>query len=429
MKRILIASLAIVAGILVYPRTFAEGASPSQTPDAGISATRVIGEVTAIDAASHQVMVKTDAGSVVAVGVDDKTDFLRAQPGAKTLEGATRIAISDVAVGDRVLARGKVSDDHKSVPARAVVVMTKGDIAKKQDHDRMEWRRRGITGTIASLSPTTKEITVSVRSREGAHPVIVGAGGEKVLFRRYAPDSVKFSDAKPSSFDELKVGDQIRALGEKNEDGSRFAPEEVVSGAFRTISGTVAAVDPAANELKIKDLESKQTVTVVIRSDSIVKKLPAEFAAMMASRGQGGAPAGGPPAGGPTQDGGNARPQTTPEGQPRGASSGGGRPGGALGGGGFGRGGGVDFQDMIDRWPAIAIADLKAGDMVIISSTKGADPNRVTAIAIVSGIEPIVTAMQARMAAQGGQGGRGAGAQVGGQGGFGAGLDFGIGLP
>jgi hypothetical protein len=424
MKRILItstiASLVTLAGAAGYSDAFAQSPPAAQTTDAGISASRVIGEVTGIDSGSRQITVKTDVGSVVNVAVDDKTGFMRAQPGAKTLEGASKIAFTDIGLGDRVLAMGKVSDDHKSVPARAVIVMTKADIAKKQDHDRAEWKRRGITGTIASLNPETKEITLTVRSREGSHPVVIGTAGSTVGFRRYAPDSIKFSDARPGTFDELKVGDQVRALGEKSEDGSRFVPEELVSGSFRTLSGTVVAVDGAANELKIKDLESKQPVTIVVRPDSLVKRFPADFAAMLAARSQGQAPTGAPP----QRDGAGSRPQGAGEGPRREGGPGGGP------GGGFGRGGGgFDFQDMLDRMPAVAIAELKPGDMVIVSSTKGADPGRVTAIAIVSGIEPLINAMQARLAAQGAAAGRGAGAQAGGQSGFGTGLDFGIGLP
>ncbi|MDX6709558.1 MAG: hypothetical protein QOH96_574, partial [Blastocatellia bacterium] len=339
MKRIVIAStiasLVTLAGATGYSGAFAQSPPAQQTADAGISTGRVIGEVTGIDASSRQITVKTDGGSVVNVAADDKTGFMRAQPGAKTLEGASKIAFTDIGLGDRVLAMGKVSDDHKSVPARAVIVMTKADIAKKQDHDRAEWKRRGITGTIASLNSDTKEITVTVRSREGSHPVVIGTAGSNVGFRRYAPDSIKFSDARPGTFDELKVGDQVRAIGEKSEDGSRFVPEELVSGSFRTLSGTVVAVDGAANELKIKDLESKQPVTIVVRSDSLVKRFPADFAAMLAARSQGQAPGGIPPQGA----GSGARPQGGGEGPRREGGPGGGP------GGGFGRGGGgFDFQ-------------------------------------------------------------------------------------
>ena len=47
---------------------------------------------------------------------------------------------------------------------------------------------------------------------------------------------------------------------------------------------------------------------------------------------------------------------------------------------------------MIERLPAITLADLKPGAAVAIASTRGSDPSEVTAITILSGIEPLLTA-------------------------------------
>ena len=49
-----------------------------------------------------------------------------------------------------------------------------------------------------------------------------------------------------------------------------------------------------------------------------------------------------------------------------------------------------DLQEMFDQLPAFSLAELKTGDSVLVSSTKGADPSRVTAIAIVSGVAPLL---------------------------------------
>src|SRR5258708_5706368 len=191
------AALPVFAGTPLTAQTASPAqAGTAQTTDAGITATYVVGEVTALDAAANLLTIKAEGGKSVSVNVTEKTSFMRAQPGAKNLEGATKITFADVGVGDRVLALGKVSDDHASVPAKTVAVMTKGDIAQKQEHERAEWRRRGIAGEVTGLNPQTKEITISTRSREGVHPVVITAESPKVVFRRYAPDSVKFSDAK-----------------------------------------------------------------------------------------------------------------------------------------------------------------------------------------------------------------------------------------
>jgi len=57
-------------------------------------------------------------------------------------------------------------------------------------------------------------------------------------------------------------------------------------------------------------------------------------------------------------------------------------------------GGGGDFQDMLERMPAVALTEIKAGDVIAVSSTMGADPSRLTAITLVTGVDAILTAMQ-----------------------------------
>jgi len=379
-------------------------ASPSsQQADKGITPNSAIGEVKALDAAARQLIVKTDAGSIVTVTVSDKTVYMRLAPGETTLTNATKITLSDVAEGDRVWARGKVSEDLKSVPAAALIVMNKADIAKKQEADRAEWRRRGILGVVSAVNPEAKEITISSRSMGGTQSVIIPVS-EKVDVRRYAPDSIKFSDAKPGTISEVKVGDQLRALGERSSDGARFTAEKVVTGSLRTVASTVTALDAATGEIKVNDLQTKQPLTVVIRQDAVLRKFPAAGEMAMFGRGPGAGP-GGPPSGQQGPPNGN-RPQ----------------PAGA-GGPGPGRGGGINIQEMLERLPTIALADVKVGDTIIVSSTKGADPARLTAISLVSGADTLLNMIAARQQQQ----------QAGGQPApnpaAGLGVQFGIGLP
>src|SRR4051812_35834451 len=141
-----------LATIVVFqaPHAFGQttpAPASSQTPaqsktDTGITPNGVIGEVTSIDPTAMTMTVKTDAGTAVSVTLGSSTSYMRLPPGEKTLDKATKITLADVGVGDRVFARGKTSDDSKTVPARVLIVMTKADIAQKQERDRAEWRRR-----------------------------------------------------------------------------------------------------------------------------------------------------------------------------------------------------------------------------------------------------------------------------------------------
>jgi co-chaperonin GroES (HSP10) len=389
-------------------QTTPAAAPAAQTGDPSISANRALGEVKVIDAAAKQLIIKTDAGTLVTVTLSDTTSYMRVAPGETTLAKATKITFADVAEGDRVMAMGRVSDDHKLVPARTLIVMTKADIAKKQEADRAEWKRRGILGIITALKPETKEITISSRTMAGPQSVIIPVS-DKVELRRYAPDSIKFADAQTAKFEELKVGDQLRALGERDPAGTKFTAEKVVTGSFKTVAGVITAIDAATGELKINDMQTKQPLTIVVKQDAVLRKFPSpgEGGGMMMVRPGGG---GGGGAAGPGP----------------GAGGGAGGPGSGGGGGGgmrMGGGGGMNVQDMLERLPTIALADVKVGDTIIVSSTKGADPSRLTAISLISGADTLLSMLAARQPQTAGQTAPNPAA------GLGSGIQFGIGLP
>src|SRR6185503_13106366 len=113
-------------------------ASLAQT-DPNIAAKHAIGEIKSIDAAAKQLTIKTDAGSIVTVSLNDKTTYKKLAPGEQTLTNATDVTFADLAEGDRIMARGTVAEDRKSVPASQIIVMTKGDLSKKQEAERAEW--------------------------------------------------------------------------------------------------------------------------------------------------------------------------------------------------------------------------------------------------------------------------------------------------
>ena len=154
----------VLAGINANAQTTTTAPASPQATDPSITPNRALGEVKVIDAAAKQLILKTDAGSLVTVVLSDSTAYKRIAPGETTLANATITTFAEVAEGDRVLAMGKVSDDRKLVPARTLVVMTKADIAKKQEAERAEWKRRGVLGMITALKPETKEITISSRT-------------------------------------------------------------------------------------------------------------------------------------------------------------------------------------------------------------------------------------------------------------------------
>jgi len=362
-----------------------QAAAPaSSTQDAAV--VRTVGTVKVI--ADKSVTLTTDAHSEMTVLIQEGTKIVRVAPGQTDIKQATPIALSDLQVGDRILVRGKTDADGKSVDAASVIAMAKTDVAAKQAQDREAWQKHGLGGIVSAVDAANSTITISTTLMGEKKSVVVQVGKTTVL-RRYAPDSVKFDDAKVSTFDKVQVGDQLRARGTRSADGSALATDEVVSGTFRNIAGTVSALDAAAGTMVVQDLATKKAVTVKVTADTQLRKLPPPVAQRIAARLKGESPdasSGGGPAGGAAAP--SANKTNGAAGAPAGANAS--APGPGAGSSGAGRGQGGDLQQIIGRMPAASLSDLQKGDAVMIVSTEGAEGGAVTAITLLAGVEPIL---------------------------------------
>ncbi len=244
------------------------GAAPAQQAPAS---NRVLGTVASVTGST--ISVKTDTGSTVSVTIPDGANILRVPPGQKTLAGATKITLADVSTGDRVLML--VAGDPPA--ARVVVVNKQNDIAAKQQQEQADWAKRGLGGLVKAVDPSAGTVTITATNR-----TITIRTTPNTIIRRYAPDSVKFSDAQASTLAAIQPGDQVTARGDRT--GDDVTADEIVSGSFRNIAGTVVAVDGAAGTFTVRDLVTKKTVTIKTTPDSDLRKLDPQMAQMIAMR-------------------------------------------------------------------------------------------------------------------------------------------------
>lgn len=370
----------------------------AQTPPGGEKPSVATGDVVSTNAG--KIVLQTKDGELD-ITYTEKTEFKKVAPDNPSLKAATASAAAEIGAGDKLVISGFYAADKKSLAARTVYLMSKAAIAQKQAKDSEEWKTRGISGRVVSVDQLTRQITVEVRTLTGASSTVL-TPKDGVKFLRYAPNSVQYNDAKDSSILEVQPGDMLRAVGDKSADGASFAAEEIITGAFRTVAGTVKSIDAAKNEIVITDLQTKKDVTISLASASMLKRFPEEMARMLVMRQMGGE---GQPGAGPGGFQGQPRPEgsrpagSPGQGQPRPEGmrpqGGEGAPGG-QGRGGFGgqrNGGGLD--EMLDRFPNITAADLKPGDMIAISCSKTNDIDRLTAIKLLAGVEPFIRAAQA----------------------------------
>jgi hypothetical protein len=374
----------------------------AQTPEIGITDSKAGGEVVSVT--DTRITIRTKDGSIDAI-VSSATVFKKVSP--ENVKDITPAVFADISAGDKVLVSGIVAADKKTVSAKTVYLLTKAAIAQRNTHEAEQWRTRGLTGKVVSINPQTSQIGVEVRSMMGSTTVNL-TPKEKAKFKRYADNSVKFSEAKTSSIAEIKAGDMIRALGDRSADGTTFTAEEVVTGAFQTVAGTVKTIDAAKNEVVITDFQTKKDITVAVGASTTMKKFPEEMAQRMAAMQMGGGAAQGQTGSGPRPPGATPPVGATPAntGSPTGATTANGAGPGAGPGRGMGGGrGGID--DMLERFDNITVADLKVGDTIAVSSTKTANADRITAIKLLSGVEPFIKMAQMTSAAPGGQRGQG----------------------
>jgi len=368
----------------VLPACFAVSMGPAQ--DANPPAvSRHIGAIKAIN--GNAITLAPDSGPEIAVTVQPNARLLRIPPGAKDLTNATPVQLQDLQVGDRVRVRGEASA-ATSIAALEIIVIAHSDLEARHEQERQDWQKRGLGGLVSAVDPASGTVTISVSSLGGKKNIALHTS-PTTLFRRYAADSVKFDDAKSSSLQEVQPGDQLRARGVRSADGSEITAEEIVTGSFRNIAGTLNSVDASAGTLSVQDLLSKKAFQVKVTNESQLHKLPPEMAQRIAARLKGTMPPGTPGAGGSATSGSAPsvadRQQTSP-------SSGGMTPGGGGMGAGMRQGGAPDLQQMLNRMPAVTLADLHKGDAVLIVTTRGSATGGGTAITLLSGVEPILQA-------------------------------------
>jgi hypothetical protein len=308
----------------------------------------------------------TDKGAMITVTVADGAKIYELPVGSTDLKAAKPGQVTDIAVGDRALVTGKAGDTPDALTALRVVLMKSADIAQMQADQQADWKARGTGGIVNAIDPSTGVITIA----SGTKKTVINTSS-KTIFRRFAGDSVNYQDAQPGTISQIEPKNQLQARGTKSTDGTSMQAEEVISGSFEDLSGLLVSVDDASGNVTLKDLNTKKMVTVHITANSNIRSMPLQMATQFAARSNGGGQSGG------RRGGGGAGAQ------------------GAAGGdsAGMRRSAGADLSQMIGRLPSATLADLHKDDAVmIVASQPMGNSNTVTAVTVLTGVDPILTA-------------------------------------
>jgi len=236
---ILISVTAILAQVDVIPVVRAQSGQAHQEFPTVPSKPAAIPIGTITDISGNVITLATGSGSELKVLVQGSTRILRTVPGQKDLAGAMPMELKDLQTGDRLLIRGAVLED-KSIAASVIVAMKQADIEERQQREQEDWQR-GVGGLVSSVDPGRGIVMISTIAAGGKKELAIRVS-KATIVRRYAPDSVRFDKAIPATLDQVQPGDQLRVRGTRSSDESEIAADEIVSGSFRNIAGTLNSV-------------------------------------------------------------------------------------------------------------------------------------------------------------------------------------------
>jgi hypothetical protein len=355
-----VAAAIAVASLLLF--VFAVAQAPAQA-----AAGRFLGTVSAINGTT--LTVTPAQGAARQVDVPASAQLERIEPGQTNLSAAVAMQFSELAVGDRVLVNLDPNSTSSPQQAARVIAIKAADVAKKQQEETQAWQR-GVGGLVKNVDTAAGSIVITSGAGPAMRTITVHVAPTTIL-KRYAPGSVNFAEAQAGPIAAIQPGDQLRARGQKNADASEITADEVVSGGFRNISGTILSVDAGSSTIVVKDLATKKPVTVHLGAEVQMRKLSDRMAQFLAARlnGQAGTRS--------TGQAGNGH-NSAPNG---GSADAGNGAGGQRGG---------DLQQMLSRADVIHLSDLQKGEAVMIVSTQGASD--VTAITVLAGVEALLEA-------------------------------------
>jgi hypothetical protein len=332
-------------------------------PDASPAAFQAIGRIGALDPGAGHITVATDAGTTLLVSLGPGTALLRLVPGQTSLQGATPTTPAELVVGDRVLVRGGTLREGRLEQPRQVLVMARADLAAQEEQQQRAWRERGLSGTVSEVDVARNQVLLRPAGLRLRAPVTVDLA--RARLRRYAEQSARFADARAATLAEVRAGDQMRVLGQRDPDGARYVAEQAVFGSFRSLAASIESVDLGARSLVVKDLESQARHLLVLAPDARLRRLTPELAALSHA-----APAGG----------------RAPDARPAARETGAGQRGG---------GAGRAPDELTERLPALQLEELRKGDWVgAVVAPRDADGRTLT-FHVLAGIEALATRSEA----------------------------------
>ena len=328
-------------------------------------ASRVMGEAATAISSEGRLTLRDGSGAIWAVQLAPDASVLLVEPGAKDLAGAVPVPTASLKPGDRLLVRGELDQSVRAALATSLIVMSKDAVEAAKAREQAEWRAKSLAGTVVSVDAASASAVLRAADGAATREWKVAFPADALLLR-YADDSIRFADARPAKLADVRPGDQMRLLGEREPEAGTAIARKVLFGSFRTLGGEITRVDPEHGIVTLRDVQSRKPVTLKINGGASLRGMAAFPGGVSARPGMG---------------------------MRMGLGM------GMRGGEGPGNGGPrrPDLQQMLDRLPALTLADLKPGDAVIVSAGRTSGPQPWSVVSLVSGVDALLRAPAAQV--------------------------------
>jgi len=219
----------------------------------------VIGQIFGIDPLAGTMLVKTPSGSIESLWFEQATVFRAVTFDSSSKASSVPIGANDVSSGDWICARTGANEKR----AEIVLVAARQEIQDRQRETLARWLSDSAFGTVIEIQPESKNLVLEYR---------VGGDGKRVLvttsdntrFNRYLWDGTELGEIASASWAQVRVGERMYVHGTMSVDGESLDATSVICGDLQVIAGTIGAINPLDETLRMNELLTGQLVTVHI---------------------------------------------------------------------------------------------------------------------------------------------------------------------
>jgi hypothetical protein len=227
--------------------------------DAGVGRCPVFGQIFGINPLAGTMLVKTPSGSIESLWFEQTTVFRAVAFDSSSKASSVPLRADAVNAGDWICASTGVNEKR----AEIVLVAARQEIQNRQRETIARWLSASAFGTVIEIEPAIKNLVLESDLGGETKRVLVTAS-ETTRFHRYRWDGTDLSEIASASWAQVRVGQRICVHGTPSADGDSLDATSIVFGDLQAIAGTIGAINPLDETLRLNELLTDQTVMIHI---------------------------------------------------------------------------------------------------------------------------------------------------------------------